>query len=200
MSFLLDTNAYFRLFQNRKSPDYDHLAYDRLIKRIKGEEDVVSFYISEITSLEIHSVLGKYGRGMSSQHLPCTRKIIVAQEERSCSNIWVSHGRRKMRRKVFRDIQKLIFDTEAMRGIFQATILELDTIALHEARNLLSGYSHRYNFGSHDALIAGSLIAVKQVKKIDLTLVTSDKGFKAMLREKGIPVFDPRKVVPEKSR
>ncbi len=188
MSFLLDTNAYFLFFQNRKLPAYFHL-----VQHIKDKENAVSFYISEITSLEIHSVLGQARRSSPAQRQLCNREIFAENEIRQCPNAWIHRGRRRMNWKFFRDMQELIADTESGRGNVQATILELDTVAMQEARSLLSGYADRYNFGSHDALIAGSLMAAKQVMGIDLTLVTSDKGLKAMLQEKGLPVFDPRK-------
>ncbi|MCP4535916.1 MAG: hypothetical protein GY832_02120 [Chloroflexi bacterium] len=96
-----------------------------------------------------------------------------------------------MKPKVFRAIQKLISDIEAKRGNTRATVLKVDLASVQKARDLLLRYADRYSFGSHDALIAGSLVVARQVRGMDLTLVTSDKGLKAVLRDETIPFYDP---------
>ncbi len=157
--FLLDTNAYFRLFPSSRTQSEINV-YNRLKQKIE-EGSKISFYISEITSMEIHSVLGKYRR------------------------------REKMKPKVFRDMQKMISDIETRKGDIQATILKLDHASITKARELLMKYADRYNFGSNDALIVGSLVVAKEVRGMDLTLVTSDKGIKAFLNYESIPFYDP---------
>ncbi len=52
--FLLDTNVYYILFDPLCPPSYAALTAKL------NDKGVVSFYISEITSMEIHSVLGQY--------------------------------------------------------------------------------------------------------------------------------------------
>jgi len=96
-----------------------------------------------------------------------------------------------MKPKVFRDIQKMIFDIEARKGDIQATILELERGSVESARELLLKYADRYSLGSHDALIGGSLVVARKTKGLDLTLVTSDKGLKAALKDESIPFYDP---------
>lgn len=183
--FLLDTNAYFLLFQNPKPQ-----SYFRLLQKIKVGT-VSAFYISEITSMEIHSVLGKYRRGSSSQPQPCNREILDATGVAVCSNRWIPSRRKKMRAKVFRDIRKMILDIEAQKGDIQATIMKLETSGLVKGRELLIKYADRYSLDSHDALIGGSVGAAREIKGINLTLVTSDKGLQAVLRDESIPFFDP---------
>ena len=185
MSFLLDTNAYFLLFEHPRPA-----SYSRLVQHI-GVGNTVSFYISEITSLEIHSVLGKYRRGSPAQRQQCKREIAVGDTVAQCSNTWIDRGQKKMKPKVFRAVQKLISDVEAQRGNIQATMLQLDLDATQKARDLLRKYADRYSFGSHDALIAGSLITARQAQGMNLTLVTSDRGLKAVLRDEAIPFYDP---------
>ncbi len=185
--FLLDTNTYYLFFQRPKSS-----SYARLAKKLKmGTE--ITFYISEITSMEIHSVLGKYRRGAPQQHQSCEREIIADSGKVMCSNIWIFPGRKKMKLKVFRDIQKMIADIEASRGSIQATVLKLDQDSIVKAQKLLMSYADRYRFGSHDALIAGSLIVAQQIKGMNLTLVTSDRGLQAVLKDEAIPFYDPAK-------
>lgn len=183
--FLLDTNCYFLFFQRPKSP-----SYLRLTQKLKAGSEI-SFYIAELTSMEIHSVVGKYRRGAPSQRQQCERTIIIGNKTANCSNLWLSSGRGKMKPKVFRDIQKMIFDIEARKGDIQATILELERGSIESARQLLLKYADRYSLGSHDALVGGSLIVARKVKGMDLTLVTSDKGLKAVLKDESIPFYDP---------
>ena len=85
--FLLDTNAYYRFFQHpRISAETE--AYERLRQKIT-EESITSFYISEITSMEIHSVLGQYRREIKEQHERCTRKIMT--DEGCWENVHPDH-------------------------------------------------------------------------------------------------------------
>ena len=187
--FLLDTNAYFLIFRPPPKPQ----SYFRLIQKI-GYGCQISFYIFEISSMEIHSVLGKYRRGVSPQRQQCNREIVVGSQTLKCSNTWTVPGRKKMKLKVFRGIQKMINDTEAARGDIQATVLKLDSDSIEEARKLLIKYADRYNFGSHDSLIAGGLIVVRETKGMNLTLVTSDRGLQAVLRDESIPFYAPERV------
>jgi len=183
--FLLDTNNYCLFFQYPKPRSYFHLT-----QKIKvGAE--IAFYISEITSMEIHSVLGKYRRGSPLQHQQCNREIIAGSNTAWCSNTWISPLRKKMRTKVFRNIREMIFDIEAQKGDVQATILKLEFASTEKARELLIKYADHYNLGSHDALIAGSLFVARETQGLDLTLATSDRGLKAVLKEESIPFFDP---------
>ena len=187
-AYLLDTNAYALLFYRTESNKACKL------RELITEGKISSFYISEITSLEINSVLGKYRRGVQRQKQICKRKIIEDKEIKDCKNIWYQKGVKRIGRKLYRDLQKLIKDIEAQRGPIKACIIKLTESAIAEGANLLIKYSDRYRFGSHDAMIVGSFIDMKKNNGIDLTMVTSDKGFKAVLSEENIPVFDPNKV------
>ncbi len=188
--FLLDTNAYYRFFQNPKARTaIEEDAYNRLSEKIIAET-IKSFYISEITSMEIHSVLGNYRRGIPSQKEKCTRKIVIAERTGECEHFWLTKGTRKMPLKWFQDVQKMTSDIEAKRGDLQATILSLNEASIQTARTLLMQYAPIHNFGSHDALIAGSLVTKKR-EGLDLTLVTSDKIFKKVLEKANINFYDP---------
>jgi hypothetical protein len=186
--FLLDTDTYYLLFEPKKPPDYN-----QFIQKITvGNE--ISFYISEITSLEIHSVLGKRRRGASQQCHQCQREIIIAgNETATCSNTWISPGIKKLKRKLFSKMQKLVCDIETQRGDIQATVLTLESACVDKGRLLLMKYADRYEFRSHDALIAGTLIVAREVQGLDLTLVTSEKKFQNVLSLEEIPFYDPAK-------
>ena len=183
-SFMLDTNAYFLLFEGAKA-----LSYSNLIEKIRVGK-MKFFYISEITSMEIHSVLGKYRRETPHQPQRCDRKIVSGSNIETCSNTWITQKRKPMKLSLFLHIQKLIADAEARRGDIQATILKLDNNSIEKARNLLISYADRYNFGSHDALIAGSFITASE-SGMNLTLITSDRGLKAVLKEESMSLYDP---------
>ncbi|CAI8806557.1 hypothetical protein [Pseudomonas chlororaphis] len=183
--FALDTNAYALLFQHPKSQ-----AYYNLEKKIKAGE-VLSFFIPEIVAMEIHSVLGKYRRGgVGVQKEACTRNVLHDEKHIPCSNICVTTPRQRMSPKVYKALQKLMKDIEGKSGNIQADLLPLGTTEMSEGKKLLMQLSHRFAFGSHDALVAGTVVAAATTG-LKLTLVTSDKSLKAVCNEEGIPFFDP---------
>lgn len=184
--FLLDTNAYFLLFSKAKSE-----AYHRLEEKL-SDGSGLSFFISEITSLEIHSVLGKYRRGAPRQSQSCDRIVLLPDGKNlKCPNKWLFEGRKKLTVKVFRYLRKMILDVESRKGEIRATILMNGSEPIDRARQLLIKYADKYRFGSHDAIIAGTFIMARKKVGIDLTLVTSDKGFKSVLLEESLPFYDP---------
>ncbi len=183
--YMLDTNAYYLFFDSSRPPEYHRLAS----KLTEGS--VTSFYIPEIASMEIHSVIGKYARGSPSQKQDCKRSICTEDGMAMCSNTWVTPERRKMPRKLVHDIRKMIKDVEAQRGSIQATIVRLNRAAIERGRQLLLKYGDIFSFGSHDALIGGSFLVVRETMGTEVILVSSDKGLKAVLAEEGVPVYDP---------
>lgn len=183
---LLDTNAYALLFKRPKGQQYH-----RLVNRLKTA-DGIDFHISEITSLEIFSVIGKYRRGLQPQTQKCVRQIILPDKtETTCGNVWSIAGRRRLSARMYRDLIRLLSDIESRDGDIRATKIGLTENAIAKGTDLLFRYSDRYNFGSHDALIAGSLIDHIDTTGKKMILATSDKSFKAVLGEESIPVFDP---------
>ncbi len=184
--YFLDTNSYFLFFQNPKTDQYYNL-----LKKICLESQIF-FHIFEITSLEIHSVLGKYRRRVQVQPQACKRSILTPKGIDTCSNIWVTQGRKKLKPKVYRDLRKMISDIEARKGFIQADVTKLNTRSIKIGTDLLNKYSDRYNFGSHDALIMGNFIDARMNKEANLIIVTSDKGMKAVLKDESLPHFDPK--------
>ncbi len=189
--FLLDTNAYFRFFQVPSTrTSAETAAYDRLKDKVQIAS-ISSFYISEITSMEVHSVLGGYRRGGNPEERKrCERMIVTTGGNVRCSNTWIAPQKNRMTLPVFRNIQRLIGDVETGRGTLQATILNLTPEAVQQARQLLMKYADIYKIGSHDALIAGTLIAARETG-ISLTLVTTDRGLKNVLNAETLSVYDP---------
>lgn len=184
--FVLDTNAYALLFEAQPSG---------ACTRLKGEiqdNGGLSFFLPEIVAMEIHSVIGKYRRGAAFQrHEPCTRRIVISSNIELCSNICFTQARSRMSKKVFKGLQKLMNDTEDGRGTMRAEMLPLGTHEIKEGKRLLSRYAGTYAFGSHDALVAGTVLVTK-AQGFDLTLVTSDRGLKAVAGDVGISLYDPQ--------
>jgi hypothetical protein len=185
-SYLLDTNAYYLFFQSAKSQSLSNL--ETKIRDAEG----LSFYISEITSLEVHSVLGKYSRSVAPQKSLCERNVDEGGVVVRCTKQWVTLGRKRMKPKVFQGIRKMIADIENGRGGIKAQVLSLNSEIVQMARSFLYQYADLYSCGSHDAIIAATAIVSKNKLGKDLILVTSDKGLKAALRDGGILYFDPK--------
>ncbi|RKP56625.1 hypothetical protein D7S86_09705 [Pararobbsia silviterrae] len=95
-----------------------------------------------------------------------------------------------MKGKVFKALQKMMDDIENQNGDIQATLLPLGQSELNRGKDFLRQHAHRYSFGSHDALVAGT-VSVALAAGDSLTLVTSDRGLKALCKDNNIDVFDP---------
>ncbi|MBV6342765.1 hypothetical protein [Candidatus Magnetobacterium casense] len=123
--FLLDTNAYYILF-DPSCPS----SYAALTAKL-NYSGVVSFYISEITSMEIHSVLGKYRRKSDPQVQTCKRDIIDGNSHIQCSKTWRDPGRRRLSPNAYCTILAMLKDCEAGKGDIQATTIKVDSYPLY---------------------------------------------------------------------
>jgi len=186
-SYLLDTNIYALLFQPVKTNSYLNL-----LTKIQFESEI-SFFIPEIVSMEIHSVLGKYRRGSvkTSQH-PCERDVIADNTTQKCTHTWVKDAAAiRINGRQFKALRKLLNDIELGRDtLIKAQILPVDAEEIASGKMLLVNYADKHKFGSHDALVAGTVLVANR-RGLDLTLVTSDKGLKAVCRAEGIKLYDP---------
>lgn len=185
-NYILDTNAYAAIFEMPRTDVYKNLEAKL---RVDG---VMRFSIPEIVSMEIHSVIGKFRRGGATENnMACGRNYFHGEEIKACSNVCFYPKRTRMNSKIFKGFQKLINDIEEKNGDIQATLLPLGQAELAYGKNFLQRYAHQYAFGSHDALIAGTVAAGIE-SGVSFTLITSDKGLKALCRAQNISVFDPR--------
>lgn len=183
MSSLVDTNCYYILFENPRPAAYANL---RKHITIGGE---ANFFISKMTSLEIHSVLGKAYRGVPSQVIRCTRTD-HGHERKRCPHLWYRPATPKVNRKALSQLRKLIDDIERAKGATKAFLLPIDDEVMKRGSEYLCKYGIRFSFGSHDAVIAATAkIALEQGKISDV--ITRDRGLKALLKAEGIPVYDP---------
>ena len=122
----------------------------------------------------------------------CERNISIPGGTVRCPNIWVTRRIKRPKPKVYRDMKKMVSDIEAKKGFIQADVISLNTSSTEIGTNLLIRYADRYNFGSHDALIIGSFINARINGGENITIVTSDKGMKAVLEDESLPYFDPK--------
>ena len=185
--YLLDTNIYALFFQPIKTNSY----YNLLTKIQSGS--VISFFIPEIVSMEIHSVIGKYRRGSErATQQPCTRDVIVDGASQKCTHTcFFPAAINRINKKKFKYLKKLINDIESGRDLsIHAQIIPVGTDEIASGKMLLNNYADSYSFGSHDALVAGTVLAANR-NGLGLTLVTSDNGIKAVCRDEGIKCYDP---------
>jgi hypothetical protein len=96
-----------------------------------------------------------------------------------------------MPRKLYIDINKVISEVEMQQAPIKPTILPLVDKAMLYGQTLLYKYADVHAFGSHDALIAGVVMDQKD-RGHELTLVTSDRGLKAVCNKVGISLLDPQ--------
>jgi rRNA-processing protein FCF1 len=185
VAYVLDTNAYALLFQTPKSEARNNLEL-RLLN-----DGIMSFYIPEIVSMEIHSVLGKFRRGgATEQQELCSKQVINSDNIIACTHTCYVAPRARMKPKVYKGLVKMLGDIEKKQGSIQADLMPLGTREMSAGKEVLKKLAHRFSFGSHDALVAGTVIAANE-SGLELILVTSDKSLKAVCREEQIPHFDP---------
>lgn len=181
MEYLLDTNAYFN-FLNELS----NLIPSERKNEILGL-NTRRFYISEITSIEIISALGKYARGNSGGSQKCN--CIIDPNGTICNNQRFTVKRNPWQKRRIKAWLKMIEETQSGKSnLFNVELISLDRETLEIANKIIL-YSLSHNFGSMDAVIAAT--AKKKILSGEqVTVVTSDKALKACLSKCDIPIFD----------
>lgn len=186
-SLLLDTNAYYEFF---KRADHRKPQFAQMETLLTIENGIKSFYISEITSMEIHSVVGQYARGKNKSIEVCTRKVIDSQnQEQTCTQRWISPFIKSLNINKLAILLLQIDHAERQIGDIHANILPITTEAIHEGKRLLRKYATKFALGSHDAFIAGFLIAANKQGK-NLSLITFDKALKNVLKLENQPIIE----------
>lgn len=157
--YVLDTNALFNTLRNISDGS---TAFHESIERLKE----ANCYISELSTLEIKSILGKYARGGQGASKIMSHKMI---------NQW----------------QKLIKEvTEGSSPIFSVKIIPFDNYILNEAKTVID-HAMIHNFGSLDSIIMATAKKLISQNGFENTkLVTSDKGMIAGLAKCGIPSWN----------
>jgi hypothetical protein len=187
--YLLDTNTYAEFF---KPAIFRNPNFDRLKELVTDQLDplpILSFYITEITSMEIHSAMGKEARGRNKSIELCTRKIVSeAADERICGNKWISNHSKKLSIDKLSLLLQQIDNAEKQVGSIHAHLLPMTSRAISEGKKLLRKYAYKHNLGSHDAFIAGFLIDANRAGK-NLTLITFDTDFIKVLQKENLPIY-----------
>ena len=164
VNYLLDTNALFiiikALTEEQKSAQISEIIEAKC-------------YISELTKIEIISVLGKYSRGCSGQKQKCDK--IISEDGEVCSNFCYTPKRKPWNKRVTNSWIKLIQDI--IEG--NSTVLSIDVIPLSEnitseAENFIIN-ALKHDFKSMDAMIAATAIDFQKHNNEEMILVTNDK-------------------------
>jgi hypothetical protein len=188
ISYLLDTNVYCQFFIpfSQRSPNFSKVE----VCLANPANAIKEFYIAEITSMEIYSAVGKYARGKNAHTSNCNRKILDNQnQEQNCNNIWISPAVNGFNKREIKILSLQIDNAENQRGDIHAHILPITPETIHEGKRLLRQYAHKLALGSHDAFIAGFLIAANKQGQ-NLSLITFDKALKNVLKSENQPFLE----------
>ena len=153
---------------------------------------IIQCSISEMTSLEIHSVLGKYARAQPVTSITCDRRVESQSGAQNCGHNWFPPVRVRIKPPVLKRLHKLIQDAEQERGTLQVRVHSVPPSAFTRASQYLKKHALKIRIGSHDALIAACFAEAKVSGNLgSIRFVTSDRGLKRLLEEEAIAHYDP---------
>lgn len=185
--YLLDTNAFFNFLKESREVEKGDSVFSTQIDVLKSGK----IFISNITKIEIISVIGKYARGRNGGYQKCMRPVSATGQ--LCSNQWyVTPEAKWNRRKVNMWLQLIKETIEGTSGLVSVNILDFDQKTIHYAEQIIPN-ALVHNFASMDAMIAATAQEAI-VNGQNMTVVTSDKGLKACLEKASIPYWDAFKV------
>lgn len=181
--YLLDTNVFFRVIEAiaNNMPNNEI----QLLREGKC-------YISELTRIEIISVLGKHSRGMSRQVQICDR--VINEKGEICGCKYYIAAQKRWKNRVIADWRKLIKDIVMGNcPLFTVEILPV-THEVCETARIFVRHALHHNFGSLDAMIAATAIEFKSRTGTELRVVTYDKKLLAAIKaDNTISYLDLRK-------
>ncbi|WP_304584038.1 type II toxin-antitoxin system VapC family toxin [Acutalibacter muris] len=183
--YLLDTNAYFNFMRYSTHALGDGDSFDVAVSQIKAADCC----ISQISLIEIISVLGKYARGKSAGKEKCN--CIIDDAGTICPHYKVIQGRKRWSNKRKKAWIKYFDEIKSgTSSLLKVRILPLDNEVWREAEKIIP-LSMEYKFASLDALIAATA-RTEQSKSgtRSFTVVTSDKSLKCALSKCSIPIWD----------
>lgn len=182
---LLDTNAYFNFMRYSTHALGDGDAFDATVSQIKAADCC----ISQISLIEIISVLGKCARGKPAGKEKCN--CIIDDVGTMCPHYKVIQGRKRWSAKRKKAWIKYFDEIKSgTSSLLKVRILPLDNDVWKEAEKIIP-LSMEYKFASLDALIAATA-RTEQIKAgtRHFTVVTSDKSLKCALAQCSIPAWD----------
>lgn len=186
--YLLDTNAFYNLLKESREITKGNSLFFRQVDVLRSSK----IFISNITKIEIISVLGKYARGQTGGFQKCTR--FVSETGQQCTNRWYAVPEARWNRRKVNMWLQLIKETMTGESDYiNVNILPFDEETIFFAEQIIPN-ALMHNFASMDAMIAAT--ARKEIiKGKDMTVVTSDKGLKVCLEKVSIPYWDAFKTV-----
>ncbi len=163
-NYLIDTNALFIIIKALS----EEQKCAQISEIIQGK-----CYISELTKIEIISVLGKYSRGCSGQKQKCDK--IISEDGEVCSNFCYMPKRKPWKKRVTASWIKLIQDIiEGNSTVLSTGVIPLSDSITSEAEKFIVN-ALKHDFKSMDAMIAATAIDFKKRNNDEITLVTNDK-------------------------
>ena len=162
--YLLDTNVFFHVIEAiaNNTPNNEL----QMLREGKC-------YISELTRIEIISVLGKHARGMSRQVQICDR--VIDEKGEICGCKYYIPAQKKWKKRVIADWLKLIKDIVMGNCPFFSVEILPVTHEVCEAAGIFVRHALQHNFGSLDAMIAASAVEYKNRTGTELKIVTYDR-------------------------
>lgn len=177
--FLIDTNVFWEIICESAQIPVRGKRFDTEVIR-RGE-----CYISEVTCVEIMSVMGKYARGEQAQWQSCNR--MIADDGTKCTQRHYNPGRKRWKRKQIVQMRKLINDIiDGESEIFRVTVLPITGEVIAEAERFID-YAFKYKFASMDAVIAAT---ARCYGEEGLCVVTNDTSLRTALKESGIHIME----------
>lgn len=180
---LIDTNVFWEVLCEIAGISLSGRRFD--VEKIKGS----NCFISEITKIEIMSVLGKYARGEQAQWQPCNR--IIGENGEKCTEKFFNPGRKRWKNKQVAEMRKLIKDIlEGNSNILYVHVLSVTDAVIVEAERFIR-YALQYKFASLDAMIAGTVMCYD---KENFIVATHDGSLRRALLDEGVHIMDEYQV------
>lgn len=181
--YLLDTNAYFNIMKLLHDASAG-IAPNASVDNIKQG----TLFISEITRVEIISVLGKHARGTNGGAQKC--ECVISEDGTKCEHTRYISAQKKWKSKRVKLWLKLIQETmDGTSSLINVTRLPFTEATIEEATGIIK-HALVHSFGSLDAMIAATAQEAIKADR-DMIVVTSDRGLKACLGKCEIPFIDP---------
>ena len=181
--YILDTNAYFEILRAEYDPDLK-AKYADVLKTMRDG----LLCISEVTRIEIISVLGKYARGVTGGFQSCGS--MISEDGSICQNQRYTVPRKRWHKRKVKQWLKLIDEIHSGESErFHVQVLPLNEQIVFEANKVIL-HALKNRFGSLDAMIAATA-ADEAAKNKLIVVITSDKALKQCLKKCQIQYWDP---------
>lgn len=174
--YLLDTNAFWEVLDAWNKGNHSPKLPDDL-----WQQNQCTFFVAEITTMEIYSVLGKYLRGKNKEVQTCTREL---ENGVNCSNKWLQRAIKPISRSEGNEFIHLIRSILLNKNpYFNVSVIPTDSNILTNAITMLQMYSGINDLHSLDAIVAAT------GRSTGFTIITFDKKLKTVLKNAEINLY-----------